>query len=582
MEQEKEEFQGEESPEKLSPSSIEAGDAGVNDSPRYVQPRSSEGNQTSVTLMLEAMAMKLEQMKLEQDQKLREQQEITEKQNQMIREQREISEKQSQMIREQKEMTEKQIQELRIKRSTKGVTTKIQFVHELRRTGFLKDMQQGHAWYKMDTKWPSDLQHPKVPKDGATELASNDKGCVQLIVTDVLKKLLKYATANVWPNYPDPKAYKKTSFRTRKPDIVNYKKGFTGPIAITAFGDCKKRGEGDFGEDEIGHILDMARSYMEDIGAMIRPFLIVFLTDGKRWQFFRVRRKADGLDYYQDPIINDSNDGWKQYVALLQEKEEELGFVQPFVTNTNLHSILGAGMSAIVYEGTYGKKKFKGQVVLAKIYQQDQKSAFDAERVVLERLKEGNVKGVPIILGVERVTVSGGSVQEFHDEALIVIPVGQRIASCSNPAGKYLTGKHLKQLVDIVQFAHAKGFIHRDINPANVYLVDDDNESWLLLNDWGSSTDTDKGKPWQGTIGYSVHFEEPIFVQTNARQRDLVSVVRTAFSLLYHEMAPHSNVLEVTRFWKERLASSGVWTQGLEYAMKLEYEKLSEWMLQRK
>jgi hypothetical protein len=298
--------------------------------------------------------------------------------------------------------------------------------------------------------WPLDEQ-PSVPADNATE-AAKDNG-VQTIVSGILTKLREKAETDNWQSCPDPHAYKTPSFSTRNPDVVSYKQGLTGSLGIAFFGDLKGRGQGDFTDEQKGHILDMARRFMDKVG-IHRPFLIVFLSGGKRWQFFRVMRQQDNLIFQEEPVMDDSTSGWKRFVALLRVEPSMLGYSLPSLPDVQLISVLGRGGSAVVYEAKYQSENAH---VLVKVFFPDQEASFNAESEALVALN--GTAGVPQLKGQVEV---GNSGLIFFRTALIATPIGTSFDQSVN-------GSHLGQLVRIVQTAHLLGLIHRDINPANVY-----------------------------------------------------------------------------------------------------------------
>lgn len=93
--------------------------------------------------------------------------------------------------------------------------------------------------------------------------------------------------------WADLNSYRSPSFGTRKPDNVIYKKDCSGPLAIVLF--CENKGrysDKSFSAQHCGHCLDMARELMETFQPR-RRFVFCFLSDGYRFQFFRVYRNED-------------------------------------------------------------------------------------------------------------------------------------------------------------------------------------------------------------------------------------------------------------------------------------------------
>ena len=95
---------------------------------------------------------------------------------------------------------------------------------------------------------------------------------LEAAVNKILDNLKNVSSVTAkWKSFPDPKAFSKVSFHGCKPDIINYEKDHTNTLAITSFGDWKKRGQGNFSNEEKGHILDMACIFMNQVDG-IDPF----------------------------------------------------------------------------------------------------------------------------------------------------------------------------------------------------------------------------------------------------------------------------------------------------------------------
>jgi hypothetical protein len=208
-------------------------------------------------------------------------------------------------------------------------------------------------------------------------------------------------------------SYKRPSFKNPKPD-VNHVCGKTGALCISSFGDLKKVGLGDFSHDEQGHVLDMATTFM-DMNPF-RPFVVVFLSEGRRWKFFRVIHKTkDSFSVIQKPVVNDATEGWQLYLALLSSSLEDLGHHVPAVTGFKLEEMLGRGMSCMVYKGKEENNESEESMLIRFYFQGD---TFDTEKRALPHLQ--GVEGVPKIC--KEVAVQGyqGGVVSMHEHALIV------------------------------------------------------------------------------------------------------------------------------------------------------------------
>ena len=83
-----------------------------------------------------------------------------------------------------------------------------------------------------------------------------------------------------------------------------------GELAIIFFGDVKPAGEADFIDEQKGHILDMAIDFMTKV-QIDRTHLFCFLTDGKRFQFFRVTREDNDSFVFSQSEVLLEHIGWQ-------------------------------------------------------------------------------------------------------------------------------------------------------------------------------------------------------------------------------------------------------------------------------
>jgi hypothetical protein len=110
--------------------------------------------------------------------------------------------------------------------------------------------------------------------------------------------------------YPVADSHIKPSIGARKPDnVFRSRNDATGAHTIVVIGDNKRRAGGKFTEEEIGHILDMAKQLLVHYQKR-RVYLYCFLTDGYRFQFFKVRRNATGFSF-QESSVYEEVAGWQ-------------------------------------------------------------------------------------------------------------------------------------------------------------------------------------------------------------------------------------------------------------------------------
>ena len=219
---------------------------------------------------------------------------------------------------------------LRLSTDTKhGVTTEAEWVAALRNDGKLKYLQsfdnflaeKGAGWINT-----TDFNFPGI---GTGEIPREDPNSgVQGYVTEKLYQILNathfHARKKKDPNkfvkegtkltlriQPDPEAFSRPSFGHRKPDVVAYGSSNRGAFAIALIGDCKGVVSlvKDFQEPEIGHILDMSKELLTKF-QVFRHVMFSFLTDGHRFQFFKVKRESDGFHFSQSTVYTNTL-GWQ-------------------------------------------------------------------------------------------------------------------------------------------------------------------------------------------------------------------------------------------------------------------------------
>ena len=100
------------------------------------------------------------------------------------------------------------------------------------------------------------------------------------------------------------------SIGNRNPDnVFRFPANNTGEHSIVIIGDNKRRNQGNFADEEIGHILDMTQHLLSHFQKK-RQFMYSFLTDGYRFQFFKALRFDDKFKYeYSNVYLGFS--GWQ-------------------------------------------------------------------------------------------------------------------------------------------------------------------------------------------------------------------------------------------------------------------------------
>lgn len=171
------------------------------------------------------------------------------------------------------------------------VTTKAHFVEALVSNGRLTPLDQDFesAFFEGAKKT---LQRVKFPP-----LGSERKTVVQPFFDELLPRLCSRQYS------PFPNAHAVPTFGTRKPDAAFHLNGRCDSLALVLIGEHKGRSsDGDFSNDEVGHILDMSRDLLEN-HQVRRHLLYSYLSDGYRFQFFRTDRTENGFVFRKSSLF---------------------------------------------------------------------------------------------------------------------------------------------------------------------------------------------------------------------------------------------------------------------------------------
>jgi hypothetical protein len=300
---------------------------------------------------------------------------------------------------------------------------------------------------------------------------------------------------------------------------------------------------------------------------VIRSFLYCFLTDGQRFQFFKAERLSDGFAFQQSSVFT-STKGWQILLGFLRSDFSVLGYEALSVEGVSNLEYLGRGGSCVAFKGELDSGSGKasassGDAVVVKVFN-DAEAMTNEQRMLDMLSRPSQIKNVPKCLGVFPVLVDG---QASTKTAMVCSPVGDAVLPITK--GKPTRGCHLSDLVTILEEAHARGIVHRDIKPGNIFLVD----GTVLLSDWGiSCRNSDELIRWRGTVAYcdpptrdayagGMHYPKPA--------ADLRSLVRCAYAMMFQE----TDFPRDMDYWTDRLAS-GLWKACMDAAERLEYDTL--------
>lgn len=226
------------------------------------------------------------------------------------------------------QVLEAKVQALEISKRPAGVTTEANWVKSLRENGAYTSPPSLEAFLEQyKVSW-----WLKATVDAFPAVGSMESTICQPFITDRINEILNCkgkvhpksnkqgapstsfvkTTVNVTFRSVPVDGHGQVSYSGRRPDIVCYHGNKRGACAITLLGDVKGCQNVDryFPDDEIGHILDMATDLMEK-EQFTRAFLYCFLTDGRKFQFFKcIRAGHHDYTFEQSPIYH-GVDGWQ-------------------------------------------------------------------------------------------------------------------------------------------------------------------------------------------------------------------------------------------------------------------------------
>ena len=189
--------------------------------------------------------------------------------------------------------------------------------------------------------------------------------------------------------------------------------------------------KGDFSDAEIGHILDLAKTLLRSHHRV----LCCFLTDGERFQFFKVERRIDEFFFQQSSVFSNTM-GWQILLGLFRSNLPALGYEALSVQGVSILEYLGRGGSCVAWKGKLDSGKTDAVVV--KVF--DDAEAMNHEKSTLEALS--GIESIPTCLGVFNVLVGGKSSTKT---ALACSPVGDVVLPIKS--GRCSRGSHLSHQI---------------------------------------------------------------------------------------------------------------------------------------
>ena len=326
-----------------------------------------------------------------------------------------------------------------------------------------------------------------------------------------------------------------------------------------------------------------------------------YLTDTRRFQFFRTDRLRDGTyKYYISDLMNEKK-GWAYWIAMHEISMSMVGYTPPVFEGLYVKGLLASSSKSTVFRAA--SKSASGSSVSAadrddeeadsdtdvavKVYL-DAKKATEAER---EKVMTMNVYSsvaayrtlhptvsiagvIPILRGSQKSCQFRGC----RSCPMIVLDrVGSRVQPGHN--GEIVRGSDLAQLVRLLQLVHTEmNLVHRDLKPDNIVVRNGE----IYLLDWGTATKANKITSYAGTPGFRV--SRPVHTDRGMSHKpspadDLLQLARAAYCMLFDIPPPSVDVCPTLdaedEEWNNRFNSS-IWIRIVSVCRVCEYSELAD------
>lgn len=312
--------------------------------------------------------------------------------------------------------------------------------------------------------WNPDMRESDLPNS----LKNPAVGSETDVVKPFWKKVLTVQLVSGYNN-----GYENCNLGPKRPDIAFYPTQIGTPVphVCVSFGDCKGDKWKGTSSAELGQgmlyahrILD-AQPQRGHVYGFITNNEVVVLIKG-----YRQESRPFGVYWEITPPLRFC-DGMQLFFYYLRN---ENGYVSPpVVQNFSLEigRALHPGSSCRAFVARY-----REQDIVAKLYKNAEKAQEDCMQIDKAR----------------RILGKAAKQQQLEELSLAVLPeivALEGVWQLVSPIGTSFTEKtfmltHLKRLLGTLKLIHAGGMIHRDVRPANFFLLDNNG---VLLNDWGSA-----------------------------------------------------------------------------------------------
>ncbi len=343
-----------------------------------------------------------------------------------------------------------------------------------------------------------------------------------------------------------------------------------------------------------GHVLDLSRDLMQVQSWRIS--LITYLTDTRRFQFFKTERQADGSLIYYSSDLMQGKKGWAYWIALHEQEMGLLGFTPPKLKKINLKCLLASSSKSVVFSAAPASAKAKAKArdeagpdevkvtmntdYAVKIILDSRRArATDDERRLTSQVfaavtafKVAN-RDVPVA-SVFPVLQGAAVSCTFRGvpccPVIVLVGVGQRVQPARD--GEVVRGADIAKLVRLLQVVHeGLQIVHRDIKPDNIVMVDGE----IYLLDWGSAAAAHVHTPYVATSGFRL--TGSIAMRAPKPEDDLLQLARSAYCMLFNRqpLAPIlcKSFATESNEWSTRLASQ-LWQDILSASRARKYDEL--------
>lgn len=301
---------------------------------------------------------------------------------------------------------------------------------------------------------------------------------------------------------------------SHKPDVLLRKSGRPGEQSVRGIGEMKPMRDseepgGEFAFEQQGQLCDFLQTAM--LVQPWRTYIYGFLTDCRRFEFYKASKKGDAVIFERSGVIMDG-EGWAALRLLCSQDDEMLGYEDVYVEGWNLDGWLGTGKTSAVFR--VQDQNNPTTTAVCKVYLDKSKGNDQRKRESDALLKLSHFPNVPTVHPFAPVRSACGR------SILIKTPVGKDI-----PTSVRLPVSAYADIVGTLKYSHENNLFHNDIAPHNLFGFYHGGEQVALLNDFGSATTHEEIQ----TLAQIA--SRPLYYSSFGAAADLSALVRSVFVL---------------------------------------------------